>query len=58
MFAFLLLLLSMVICGPALAGGIGPVAAPELDPGTLAALTSGITAAYFGYRIYRGKTKR
>jgi hypothetical protein len=47
----------MISCSPALAGP-NPISTPELDPGSLAALTSGITAIYFGYRIYRGKTKR
>jgi len=57
MFAVLLLLLSVVACLPAFAGELPP-STPELDPGSLAALTSGITGAYFVYRTYRTKNKR
>lgn len=54
MFALIVALTSWVVCLPAFAGG-GPVATPELDPGSLAVLASGITAAYMGYRVYRQK---
>jgi len=56
MFAFLFLLLTAVVCFPAYAGL--PPSTPELDAGTLGALTSGITGAYFAYRLYRLKSKR
>lgn len=58
MFALLLALTSWILCLPAFAGG-APAATPELDSGTLAALTAGISAAYIGYRVYlRKKTLR
>jgi len=37
---------------PAMAG---IASAPELDPGTLAAVTSSVTAAYFGFRMYQAR---
>jgi len=57
MFAVLfLIMLTVSACAPALAGA-SPVSTPELDPGSLAALTSGITGAYFVWRTYRPKSK-
>ncbi len=57
MLSALFVLVSLVICSPAFAG-TSPVSAPELDPGSLAALTSGITGVYFIYRVYRSRNKR
>jgi len=57
MYLLLLLIAALWSCAPAFAGLSGP-STPELDPGTLAALTSGITGAYFVYRMNRAKTKR
>jgi hypothetical protein len=57
MVACLVLLLSVVACAPAFAGA-APVAAPELDPGSLAALTTGMTGAYFIYRVYRRRKNK
>ncbi len=31
------------------------ISAPELDPGTLNGLVSGLTGAFVVYRIYRGR---
>jgi hypothetical protein len=42
---------------PAFAGAFG-ASAPELDAGTLAAVTSGLTGAYFAYRIYRSRKNK
>jgi hypothetical protein len=44
-------------CAPAFAGLGGP-SAPELDAGTLAAVSLGVTGAFFAYRMYRAKTNR
>jgi len=52
----ILFLVSFFICGPAFA--TPAPSTPELDAGTLGALTSGITGAYFAYRMYRLKNKR
>jgi len=57
MLALLVLLLSVIICLPAFAGP-PPASTPEIDPGTLAAITSGITGAYFVYRTHRLKNRR
>ncbi|HEY9716660.1 MAG TPA: hypothetical protein V6C69_04270 [Trichormus sp.] len=51
----LLFLFSIVLCAPALAAPVS--SAPELEPGTLAAITSGITAVYFVYRLRRHSKK-
>ncbi|HEY9717135.1 MAG TPA: hypothetical protein V6C69_06695 [Trichormus sp.] len=56
MLAFIFVVLSFVICSPALAAAVST--APELDPGSLAALTAGLTGAYFIYRVYRSRNKR
>jgi len=32
-----------------------PIGAPELDPGSLAAVASSVTAAYFGFRVYQNR---
>jgi hypothetical protein len=58
MVAYLALLLSVVACAPAFAGGVAPISAPELDPGSLAALTTGMTGAYFIYRVYRTRKNK
>ncbi|HEY9716658.1 MAG TPA: hypothetical protein V6C69_04260 [Trichormus sp.] len=57
MLSFLFVLLSLVICSPAFAG-VSAVSAPELDPGSLAALTTGMTGAYFIYRVYRTRKNK
>lgn len=54
MVALLVALFSVIACLPSLAQ---PSAAPELDPGSLAALTSALTGAYFVYRVYQKKTR-
>lgn len=56
MFSFLLVLLTVVACMPAFAGG--PVSTPELDPASLAALTSIGTVGYIVYTVYRRKAKQ
>jgi hypothetical protein len=55
--AYLVLLLSVIACAPAFAGPAAP-SAPEIDPGSLAALTSGITAAYVAHRVYRSRKNK
>lgn len=56
MVAVLLSVASFLLCLPALAGP-APAPTPELEPGTLAAVTSVVTGAYLVYRLYRGKTR-
>lgn len=55
MVSFLLVLLTVVACVPAFAGL--PATTPELDPGSLAALTSIGTVGYIVYTVYRRKAK-
>ncbi len=45
-------LMVLATCSAAFAGG---ASAPELDPGTLNALVSGLTGAFVVFRLYRGR---
>lgn len=47
---------TLAFCAPALAG-TNPSSAPELDGGSLAALTTVVTGAYLAYRVYRVKKR-
>ena len=53
-FNYLTVLVLMVLacCPSAFAS---PPSAPELDPGTLNALVTGLTGAFVAFRLYRGR---
>ena len=54
-FNYLLVSALMVLATCSAAFAVQPPSAPELDPGTLNALVSGLTGAFVVFRLYRGR---